>query len=97
MAVSVAAWLELRAARLQNLQRYNMRTKNLVKILLLCLIAAGVGCGEGFAANTGPEADSAFRLIGKWTIQQKNSSGNTFRGAWVITQRGAEIAGTAAE
>ncbi len=72
-----------------------MRMKNLVNFLLLCLFAAGVGWGEGFAATAGPEPDSGFRLIGKWTIQQKNASGNTYRGAWVITQRGSEIAGTA--
>jgi len=34
-------------------------------------------------------------LTGKWTIQQKNSSGFTYRGAWVITQRGSEISGAA--
>ena len=72
-----------------------MRIKNLTAFLLLFMVTAGVGGGEVLAANAKPEPNSALSLTGKWTIQQKNSSGNTYRGTWVITQSGADISGTA--
>jgi hypothetical protein len=72
-----------------------MRTKNLAAVLLLCFFAAGVGRGEGLTGNANPAPDSQLRVNGKWTIQPRNSSGNTYRGTWVITQRGSELSGTA--
>lgn len=71
-----------------------MSVKNLSCFLSLCFITTLVFMGISLApacANQGGQ----LRLNGKWTIQQINSNGATYRGTWIVFQKGAEISGTA--
>ena len=46
--------------------------------------------GSDFATWQGERIVS---VDGKWSVQQKNTSGATFRGSWVLTQDGSKITG----
>jgi hypothetical protein len=64
--------------------------RNPVVFFLLCLTMTVAGITASPASGA-----SSPSLNGKWAIQQKNSSGLTFRGHWIITQHGSEISGSA--
>jgi len=71
-----------------------MKVRRLMGFLLLCLIA-GVVCMDIGLTPTYASQTEHLRLNGKWTIQQTNSNGATYRGTWILSQQGAEISGTA--
>jgi hypothetical protein len=71
-----------------------MRYQKFTGFLLLCFITvvvfAGISPTYTFASQSGQ-----LRLNGKWTIQQINSNGATYRGSWIVFQKGSVISGTA--